>query len=97
MDAYIAKYPEKHKVSIRTSQLRKKLNISPEFSMHHWSYSIEHANDVIILSKKDHYFLHIHLIYDQPSKLYRTLEGDLLDTNMKHYAYFKQCKANSKE
>lgn len=58
--------------------------------LHHWSYNIEHAKDVIELSIKDHATAHRFMVYDQERKMYRKLTGELLDTKEGHENYIKQ-------
>jgi len=84
---YRRKYPEKFKVKNATQRLRRKFKIRKEIELHHWSYRICHAKDVIMINKKDHSILHRHLIYEQSLKCYKTLQGDLLDTRAKHESY----------
>lgn len=87
MQRYKAKFPEKTKASGVSSNFRRKLKIEKGLELHHWSYRREHRKDVIILSIEDHNIAHRFLKYDQPLKMYRTLEGELLDANLKHWNY----------
>lgn len=57
------------------------------FQRHHWSYREEHATDVLLLSKDDHYTLHRYLTYSRTDRCFRTKGGALLDTREKHEAY----------
>jgi hypothetical protein len=85
--AAIAKYklnfPEKYKAKILSQRIKK------EFSgeLHHWSYNIEHAKDVIELSIDRHSHIHRFLIYDQEFYMYRDMSNNLLDTKEKHLQY----------
>lgn len=54
---------------------------------HHWSYREEHATDVLVLSKADHYTLHRYLTYSRPDLCFRAKSGVLWDTREKHEAY----------
>jgi len=76
---YRRKYPEKNRARALSQRVKKS-----GFHSHHWSYSVEHAKDVIYLNFKHHALIHRFLQYDQSVFMYRTLSGDLLDTREKH-------------
>ena len=62
---------------------------------HHWSYNIEHAKDVIWLSKKDHMKSHRFIIYDQERFMYRRFDTNiLLDTKESHLEFINYCILN---
>lgn len=90
MNRYRDKYPEKMKAK---SILGKK--VKPEIDgnqLHHWSYNLEHATDVIELSEKEHNKAHRFLIYDQESFMYRRCDTlELLDTKERHERYIRWC------
>lgn len=83
MDNYRRNYPEK----IAAKSLAGKLKRNSGFELHHWSYNIEHAKDVIELTIERHKFIHRFIVYDQEYYLYRTLQNELLDTRIKHETY----------
>lgn len=85
---YREKFPEKYAAHSVSQQLLKKEG----FHLHHWSYNKEHRKDVIELSIEDHNTLHVNIIYDQERMMYRTRDGELLDTKEKHIEYFKKIK-----
>ena len=87
MDNYKNKYPEKILVK---SKINNKLKAQQGYNLHHWSYNIEHALDVIELSIKDHNTAHRFIIYDQERRMYRTLQGILLDTKERHLEYINK-------
>ena len=98
MKRYNEKYPEKRKAR---SALGK--YTIPNRECHHWSYNEPHYKDVIVLSKKDHRFLHRFVEYDQERFMYRTIKaigtfvaGELLDTKYRHIKYFIYCKQLNK-
>ena len=95
ISAYKKKYPEKRNAITKSSSLRKVISVPKEIQLHHWNYNEGFEKDVILLSEADHYLLHRFLEYDQENKLYRTKDGELLDTNLKHYRYFEKVKLNS--
>lgn len=89
MTKYKEKYPEKVMAKSRLGKSIKPLIKGNQ--LHHWSYNDDHFKDVIELSVRNHKKAHRFLVYDQPLKMYRTLEGELLDTREKHEAYIFKC------
>ncbi len=89
MTRYKDKYPEKEAARKNSSNLKP---IISENHLHHWSYNDNHFKDVIELSESDHNTLHRFMVYDQERKMYRTLEGVLLDTKEAHIDYFNSIK-----
>lgn len=87
MDSFKEKYPEKIRCK---SFMGKKIQAKKGNHLHHWSYDISNALDVIELSIKDHNTAHRFIVYDQERMMYRTLEGVLLDTKESHYQYIKK-------
>lgn len=83
---YQENFPEKVLCKNKCGHLRAMVNGN---SLHHWSYNLEHAKDVIEICKDDHYYAHRHLVYDQEFYLYRTLENQLLDTKELHIKYLQ--------
>lgn len=86
---YKQKFPEKYLASRYTEIYLTKI---PGQHLHHWSYNQEDWLDVIELSISDHNFLHRHIIYEQEIMMYKTKEGELLDTKEKHIKYFETIK-----
>ena len=86
MMKYKEKYPEKLLAKNASSHIH-----APEgLEKHHWSYNIEHYKDVLFLSIQNHNTAHRFMIYDQERMMYRTLEGELLDSRESHEAYINQ-------
>jgi hypothetical protein len=82
---YRLKYPEKYKAK---SFMGKKIKAKSGFNLHHWSYNIEHALDIIELSIKDHAKAHRFIIYDQERFMYRRIDTmELLDSKESHLKY----------
>ena len=81
MDTYIAKFPEKAASRSMSSHLKPQVKGN---HLHHWSYNDEHFKSVIELSVSDHNLLHRYIIYDQERRMYRNLQGSLLDTKESH-------------
>lgn len=89
MATYNEKFPEK-KLARNVMSHSKPVVINNE--LHHWSYNKEHRKDVIELTVLEHGKLHKYIKYDQERKMYRNLEGILLDTKESHLEYFNQIK-----
>lgn len=90
METYIKKYPEKHAARLKSQHM----SCEKGFNLHHWSYNLEHAKDVIPLSIAHHNLLHRHMIYDQERMMYRNLNGVLLDTKESHLELLSLCHFN---
>lgn len=83
------KFPEKYKAKSYTNNLKTKIKGN---NLHHWSYNKEHYKDVIELSIEEHNKLHRFLKYDKETFMYKTLNGELLDTKEKHIEYYNSIK-----
>jgi hypothetical protein len=91
-DIYKQKYPEKYLSKIKCGNLKKPFEGAEK---HHWSYNIEHAKDVIWLSKKDHMKSHRFIVYDQERFMYRRFDSNiLLDTKESHLEFINYCILN---
>ena len=87
---YFSMYPEKYKAQSLSCKLKPKEKGN---HLHHWSYNIEHAKDVLELPKELHYKLHRFMIYDQERFMYRRVDTmELLDTKEKHIEYIELIK-----
>jgi len=73
--------------------LSRNLNLLDSQNAHHWNYNL--IDDVIVLDKKFHRFIHRYLILDD-DLIFKTIEGNLLDTKEKHLAYIEQIKVQFK-
>jgi len=91
MDKHNKKYPEKRKCKSRCSHLKPKVKGN---NLHHWSYNIEHAKDVIELSISDHNKIHRFLKYDKKTFMYKDLNGNFLNTKEKHLEYINKVLLN---
>jgi hypothetical protein len=68
--------------------LRKKFKFVPTtHHLHHWNYNDSHLEDIIILEKFNHRRAHNFLVLDIQNKIYKGLEGQVLDTKEKHIIY----------
>lgn len=70
--------------------LKVKENYPPGTELHHWSYTSEHIKDVIPLNKVIHHRIHKKITFDEPTRMFRTLDGVLLDSKEKHLAHISQ-------
>lgn len=86
IDRYRNKYPEKYKAK-NASKIIKKTEGN---HLHHWSYNEEHYKDVIELNPKEHNKIHRYLKYNQTTKMYKDLNGNLLLTKDKHLEYINK-------
>ncbi len=84
-----ALYPEKYKAHSSVNNIKKE---NKENHLHHWSYNKEHWKDCVELSIVEHNKLHRYMTYDQERKMYRGLDGVLLDTKEKHIEYYNSLK-----
>jgi len=87
---YQEKFPEKYQVQVLSNHIKTG---NHNIVKHHWSYNIEHAKDVIFLSRKKHCLIHAFLVYDQKYFFYRRSDtNELLNTREKHEQYIKSLK-----
>ena len=91
---YKRKFPEKFRARGAVGNLKP---LASGLHRHHWSYHEIHFYDVIILSRTDHAKAHRFLIYNQPNKMYESLNGTLLDTRESHFAYIMDCIKNKED
>ena len=91
---YKAKFPYKRRAKQCVRYHRKKGRIICPVGMqcHHWSYQDRHWLDVIFLTKDDHALLHRYLQFDEESRMYRNLDGVLLDEKEDHLFLLEQAK-----
>lgn len=87
---YKEKYPEKCKARNISQRIKKQKGNQ----LHHWNYDLKFAKDVIELTVADHALLHRFLVYDQPLKMYRDKNGNLLDTKESHINLLNEIKLN---
>lgn len=74
--------------------LRRKFSYPKEVELHHWNYSSEFIMDVIPLDRKTHKRFHQLIKLDKDLKVFRDLEGNLLDTKEKHLKHLLDNKFN---
>ena len=87
MDTYKEKYPEKLLAKNKSQHLKPVVNGN---HLHHWSYNIEHAKDIIEISMVNHFIIHRFMVYDEIKLMYRVSStGELLNTREKHECFLK--------
>ena len=92
-DLYKMKYPEKILAMSKSGHIH-----APDgLEKHHWSYNPEHYKDVLFISMIDHNTAHRFMIYDQERAMYRTINGELLDTKQSHIKYINNYIENKIE
>lgn len=86
---YRGRYPEKYRCHTLSAKLPKPFESAEK---HHWSYNIEHAVNVIWLTKKQHTKAHRFIDYDTAFQMYRRKDTrELLDTKEKHETFIRYC------
>lgn len=92
---YLEKFPEKKKALSLSGSIKVPFEGAEK---HHWSYNIEHAKNVIFLSKKDHMKAHRFIVYDQERFMYRRFDNNiLLDTIESHETFIRECIINEED
>lgn len=72
--------------------LHRDKKAKPGNELHHWSYNEEHLADVFEFTASDHGKIHRYIKFDNEKLMFRTLNGELLDTKAKHLEYYKSIK-----
>lgn len=67
--------------------LNKKYNIPKNYEIHHWNYNEGFENSFIVLETKQHKKAHKNLFREKGEYIFKTIEGDILDTKEKHISY----------
>jgi len=73
-----------YKVAIYKN-IHRKLKLNKNEIAHHWNYSL--LNDIVIMNKKEHRYIHRYLILDNKDFTFITKDGEILDTKEKHLEY----------
>jgi hypothetical protein len=71
--------------------LHKRLRLSKNQNAHHWNYNL--TEDVIILDKNTHRFVHRFMRLDDKTLCFKTRDGKLLDSKEEHKKFIKQLTA----
>lgn len=67
--------------------LCRKLKLPKGINAHHWNYSEEFMEDVILLDRRTHRRFHEFIVLEKELKIFKTTSGVLLDTKEKHLNY----------
>lgn len=87
MKKYIEKFPEKE----ACRKLSSNMKAPKGMHKHHWSYNIEHAKDVVLLTPSDHAKAHRFIVYDQEQMMYRRIDNmELLYSKDSHVNYINE-------
>ena len=86
----IKRYNDNNPEKLKAKGFSQNIKRNKGNNLHHWSYNNEHFKDIIELSVKDHNTLHRFLKYDKKTFMYKSLEGELLDTKEKHLSYINK-------
>jgi hypothetical protein len=70
--------------------LPRDLNLPNNENAHHWNYNL--IEDVIILDRRLHRFIHRYLILNEMTLVFETIEGNILDSREKHLEYIEKLK-----
>lgn len=70
--------------------LSRDLKLSSNKNPHHWNYNL--IDDIIVLDKKFHRFIHRYLVLNENSLVFETVEGNCLDSKEKHLEYIEKLK-----
>jgi len=74
---------------IEISNIRRDFPLQDGKEYHHWSYNFP-LSVFIVDRLRGHKIIHKDIIYDNQSKCYFTIDGELLDTKEKHENYIKK-------
>jgi len=70
--------------------LSRKLNIHKPYEIHHWNYNEGFVEDVLIMHLKEHKASHKYIFRKKGEYLFKTINGEILDTKEKHINYLKE-------
>lgn len=79
---------EKHSFKKKATTASKRIPCPDGSQRHHWSYNKEHWRDVFILTYEEHLKIHRYMIFDSERKMYRRLDGLLLDSRDSSENYY---------
>ena len=71
--------------------LSRDLKIPSDKNVHHWNYAL--LEDVFILDKKFHKFIHRYLILNKNTLIFTTKDGEELDSKEKHLQFIEKIRA----
>lgn len=74
-------------VTAKYKNTRRDLKIPKHLQPHHWNYNEDFLRDVFVLDPLEHRKAHIGITLDEELLVFRTDDGELLDTREKHEAF----------
>lgn len=86
----IAKFPWKG--SSIYKGLSKKLKPEKGIELHHWNYNDDFLEDVFHLPIKLHRYAHKFLVLDAELRIFKTIDGILLDSKEKHLEFLNSLR-----
>ena len=86
----IQKLEKPWSVSVNYRNQSRELKVPKGKEAHHWSYNEEHMRDVIVLDRKSHYRIHREMTLDSDKRIFKSKNGEYLDTKEKHIEYISQ-------
>lgn len=79
--------PWSSELNYKNQHYRYKLPRGKE--LHHWNYSPEFMEDLVVLDISTHRKIHRFLVLDVENRIFNSLEGEALNTKEKHYGYLQ--------
>lgn len=76
----------------KIKNIRRKLKLKGKLEshqLHHWNYNDDFIEDVILIEKFNHRRAHNFLIIDLDKRIFKGIDGEILDTKEKHIEYLK--------
>lgn len=70
--------------------LRVKFNFDKKYEAHHWNYNLGFEYSFIVLTRKEHYILHNNINREKGEYMFKTNDGELLDSIEKHMLFIKK-------
>lgn len=84
---YVKKYQSMNQIKKVAREQANSIECPSGYVRHHWSYDFSNHLDIIILTRKDHSFIHRHLKYVPEKYCFESINGIILDTKEKHQYY----------
>ncbi len=78
------------KINYSYKNLNRFFKCEKGIECHHWNYNDAYIKDVFFLTRKAHKKVHKHLLLDIDTRVFKTLDGTILDSKEKHEEFIKQ-------
>lgn len=69
--------------------LNRSMKIEKGLELHHWNYNDLYLKDVFIMTRKNHKKAHRFIYLDLELRIFKTKEGELLDSKEKHLKFLE--------